>query len=146
MASAQVVRTSRERAIAAGDFAFRAGSGRDCGCGAALRMTRTEANNSQPAPTQDAYRADRWASGPGGGHRTPRGHGQPGDRHRRARRVRFRWLLHPPPGPGHKLPRPRARDEKVRSDFDSRPDSQQLADLKNQTEELERKLSDARLS
>jgi hypothetical protein len=33
----------------------------------------------------------------------------------------------------------------VRSHFDSRPDSQQLADLKNQTEELERKLSDARL-
>ena len=34
----------------------------------------------------------------------------------------------------------------MRSHFDSRPDSQQLADLKNQTEELERKLSDARLS
>jgi hypothetical protein len=33
----------------------------------------------------------------------------------------------------------------VRSHFDSRPDSQQLADLKFQTEELERKLSDARL-
>jgi hypothetical protein len=33
----------------------------------------------------------------------------------------------------------------VRSDFDSRPDSQQLADLKNQTEQLERKLADARL-
>ena len=32
------------------------------------------------------------------------------------------------------------------TDFDSRPDSQQLADLKNQTEELERKLSDARMS
>ena len=34
----------------------------------------------------------------------------------------------------------------MRSDFDSRPHSQQLTDLKNQTEELERKLSDARLS
>jgi hypothetical protein len=34
----------------------------------------------------------------------------------------------------------------VSTDFDSRPDSQQLADLKNQTEELERKLSDARMS
>jgi hypothetical protein len=34
----------------------------------------------------------------------------------------------------------------VRSDFDSRPDSQQLAHLKIQTEELERKLSDARMS
>ena len=32
----------------------------------------------------------------------------------------------------------------MRSHFDSRPDSQQLADLKNQTEELERKLADAR--
>jgi hypothetical protein len=34
----------------------------------------------------------------------------------------------------------------VSTDFDSRPDSEQLADLKYQTEELERKLSDARLS
>jgi hypothetical protein len=34
----------------------------------------------------------------------------------------------------------------VSTDFDSRPDSRQLADLKNQTEELERKLSDARMS
>ena len=34
----------------------------------------------------------------------------------------------------------------MRSDFDSRPDSQHLADLKSQTEELERKLSVARLS
>jgi hypothetical protein len=34
----------------------------------------------------------------------------------------------------------------VSTDFDSRPDSQQLADLKSQTEELERKLSDARAS
>jgi hypothetical protein len=33
----------------------------------------------------------------------------------------------------------------VRSDFDRRPDGQQLADLKNQTEELEHKLADARL-
>ena len=33
----------------------------------------------------------------------------------------------------------------MRSHSDSRPDSQQLADLKSQTEELERKLSDARL-
>ena len=33
----------------------------------------------------------------------------------------------------------------MRSDFDSRPDSHQLADLKNQTEELERKLADARV-
>jgi len=34
----------------------------------------------------------------------------------------------------------------VSTDFDSRPDSRKLADLKNQTEELERKLSDARMS
>jgi len=34
----------------------------------------------------------------------------------------------------------------VRSNFDSRRDSRQLAELKNQTEELERKLADARLS
>ena len=32
------------------------------------------------------------------------------------------------------------------TDFDRRPDSKKLADLKNQTEELERKLSDARMS
>jgi len=34
----------------------------------------------------------------------------------------------------------------VSTDFDRRPDSKKLADLKNQTEELERKLSDARMS
>ena len=32
------------------------------------------------------------------------------------------------------------------TDFDRRPDTQKLADLRNQTEELERKLADARMS
>ena len=43
---------------------------------------------------------------------------------------------------------PHARGEKVRTHFehDSRPQNQRVADLKNQTAELERKLADARMS
>jgi hypothetical protein len=48
---------------------------------------------------------------------------------------------------GEAWPRPHARGEKVKSHFGySRPHSQRLADLEEETAELERKLADARLS